>query len=333
MYFRNFALLFGIIFGGASGIFSQTSLPVLKDNSAENERIYRIGEVRGSVKRKAVLLPKPNYPREALEAGADGIVKVEIAIDAEGSVVAAKAVSGNPLLYAVTEETARRTKFRSLENADPNAQETGTLTYSFSIEKVGWTQIGYDLAIIQIDPFLKPLNVPRVAKSFQSDWTNELEMLKKLVEMRRQQIEAQGGTVIQKPVLIKENTQTSNSSSQSIRGEIRLPMIIQPTGEQIALSQNLIASLQSRLAINETDLWKFNLGVSIFKAFGMSRDPDQRGSAAQILRQFAETAPSDFSPESMAALQNLIKILERKRETDEIQNEIPQTLKILFKNQ
>src|SRR5215203_2537110 len=112
-FFILMVLVFAFV---ASGVFAQTgSVPVLKDNSipASGEEIYQIGDVRGTIRRKAVFLPKPPFPREALEAGADGTVKVEVVIDGEGSVVSAKAVSGNPLLYAVSEETARKTNFRS----------------------------------------------------------------------------------------------------------------------------------------------------------------------------------------------------------------------------
>ena len=93
---------------GAGDAFAQNSAPILKDNSFDTTEIYKVGEIRGNIKRKAIFLPKPAFPREALEAGADGIVKVEIVIDTEGNVISATAISGRALLKNTAEETARR---------------------------------------------------------------------------------------------------------------------------------------------------------------------------------------------------------------------------------
>jgi len=333
MNFRICLFILSLFIFGAGNAFSQNSAPVLKDNSVETEEVYKIGDVRGNIKRKAVLLPKPPFPREALEAGADGIVKVEVVIDAEGNVVSAKAVSGHPLLFASAEETARRTKFRGIETADKNVKETGILNYNFAIEKAGWTKIAYDLSVIQKAPTLRFFNVPRIARAFDPNWTGEHEILGKLAEMRRVEVETQN-TVSDKPVFVRKSAPNSGGALQSsIKAEIRLPIPNPPTGERIALSQSLTASLQSRLASNESDLWKFNLGVNLAKTFEVARDPNGSRNAAQILKQFAETAPTDISAESLTALQKLIEILENEaRREAKPSNEIVKSLTIIFRS-
>lgn len=333
MNFNIFAILLLIL--GAVNVFSQNPAPVLTNSTnGDTEEIYKIGDVRGNIKRKAVYLPKPPFPREALEAGADGIVKVEVVIDGEGSVVSAKAVSGHPLLFAAAEETARKTKFRRFETPDPNSRETGILNYNFVIEKAGWLRIGYDLAIIQKAPTLRPFNVPRIAKAFQPEWTGEYETLGKLAEMRRVEMETQNASQTNdRPVFVRKNApQTSGTVQSEIRAEIRLPILNPPTGERIALAQNLTLSLQSRLASSESNLWKFNTGANIFKALEISRNQNENHNAAQILRQTLDTAPSDIPAETRAALEKLIGILERGTRTTDSPSEIGKALSILFRS-
>ena len=62
--------------------------------------------------KNAVFVPKPKYPKVARAAGASGEVTVEIVVNNLGNVVYAKAVSGNPMLWAASEQAALRAKFK-----------------------------------------------------------------------------------------------------------------------------------------------------------------------------------------------------------------------------
>jgi TonB family protein len=333
MNLKVFSFLLLIL--GAGSVFSQNPAPVLKDGTlGAPDETYKVDDVRGNIKRRAIYLPKPPYPREALEAGADGAVKVEVVLDREGKVVSAKAISGHPLLQTAAEETARKTMFRRSEAADPNAAETGVIVYNFAIEKMSWLKIGYDLAVIQKIPTLRPLLVPRIAKAFQPDWTGELEMLGKLAEMRRAEVEAENGSVTDdKPVLIQKPVQTTNSTTQISRKtelRVQIPIPNPPTPERIALAQNLTASLASRLGGDEANLWRFNTGVNLARALGVFRIPNEGRNAAQILRQALETAPGGISVETLTALKNLVEIFEGERRTVETPNEIGRNMGVLF---
>ena len=331
MNFKLWTILFWLCVFSVENAFSQNSAPILLDNTNSEQSAYKAGEVRGNIKRKAVLLPLPPFPREAFEAGADGIVKVEIQIDADGSVVAAKAISGNPLLFAAAEETARRTKFRRVETTEQDFKETGFLNYTFVIEKASWLKIGYDLAIIQKIPTLSYFNVPRTAKAFAPEWTGEIEMLGKLAEMRRVEMQTESTIPIPgKPVLVRVTT--PNTAAQVGRAEIRSPPSEIPSGERIALSQNLTAALQSRLASSNSDLWRFNLGVNLAKSLELFRARNDGSTAAQVLRESAATAPPDFPAESLTALQNLIQIFELGRRKLETPDEIRKAVTIIFKD-
>ncbi len=111
-----------------------------------------------------------------------------------------------------------------------------------------------------------------------------------------------------------------------------MPAAIPPSPERVALAQNLAISLQTRLAGEESNLWKFNAGLSIAKALEISRDPNESRSAAQLIRQSLESAPPDTAPEVLSALRSLIEIFESGRRTLETPNLIAKSLATLFRS-
>jgi TonB family protein len=89
----------------------------------------------GALDGKAVSKPQPPYPALAKAARASGKVTVRVTVDETGSVVAADAVSGHPLLRAAASAAARQAKFSpTLEGGKP-VRVTGTLTYNFVLEQ------------------------------------------------------------------------------------------------------------------------------------------------------------------------------------------------------
>jgi TonB family protein len=74
----------------------------------------------------AVNLPRPIYPPMAKQIGASGEVRVQVAVDANGNVVSARAISGHPLLRAAAENAARQSKMRI-----DAANTTGQIVYNF----------------------------------------------------------------------------------------------------------------------------------------------------------------------------------------------------------
>jgi TonB family protein len=85
----------------------------------------------GVLNGKASDLPIPEYPVIARAAHASGAVNVEIMIDEGGTVVAAHAVSGHPLLQAAAVNAARQATFTPTRlNGEP-VKVTGVLVYNF----------------------------------------------------------------------------------------------------------------------------------------------------------------------------------------------------------
>lgn len=86
----------------------------------------------GVLNGKAKSLPLPPYPAAAKAVGASGAVNVQVAIDEQGNVSSASAVSGHPLLRRTAEEAARGATFApTLLNGVP-VRITGVLVYNFT---------------------------------------------------------------------------------------------------------------------------------------------------------------------------------------------------------
>jgi len=105
MKFQIFCLAF-LVIGGCITVSAQTT-----------------GEVA------VVAAVAPLYPPIAAAAHAIGDVTVGVKIDASGKVTSAHAVTGHPLLQAVSVTAARRWKFVSA--TESNAERTVRLTFTF----------------------------------------------------------------------------------------------------------------------------------------------------------------------------------------------------------
>ena len=85
----------------------------------------------GVINGKAINLVKPPYPAAARAVRAEGAVNVQVLIDENGNVVSATAVSGHPLLRAVSVTAARQTKFTPTLLSKQPVKVTGVIVYQF----------------------------------------------------------------------------------------------------------------------------------------------------------------------------------------------------------
>ncbi|MDQ3820573.1 MAG: energy transducer TonB [Acidobacteriota bacterium] len=106
-------------------------LPIKKETKpAEPPRIVSKGVINGS----AVYLPKPVYSTIARAAHASGQVTVQVLIDENGRVVSAKAVGGNPLLFADSVQAAYRARFTPTMLSEQPVKVSGIITYNFMMQ-------------------------------------------------------------------------------------------------------------------------------------------------------------------------------------------------------
>jgi len=85
----------------------------------------------GVLNGKATAMPIPEYPVIARAAHASGSVTVEIMIDENGTVVAAHAVDGHPLLQAAAVNAARQASFTPTRLSGEPVKVNGVLVYNF----------------------------------------------------------------------------------------------------------------------------------------------------------------------------------------------------------
>ncbi len=92
--------------------------------------ILRISEE--VLRKAAIVLPEPQYPEDAELARASGPVQVEMIIDQNGVVTAARATSGNPMLFDAATSAARQARFLMSAFSDRPTSAYSVLTYNFA---------------------------------------------------------------------------------------------------------------------------------------------------------------------------------------------------------
>ncbi|MGH9945696.1 MAG: energy transducer TonB [Pyrinomonadaceae bacterium] len=307
-------LFFGVvltIFVGSVGVSGQVAFPrrapVLKTGVetyvADN---FVVGDVKASVQSKAVYIAKPEYPNEARWAGAEGEVRVQIAIDSDGNVSKTEVLSGDPLLIAASTDAARRTKFRIARDASGQAVEDGgILVYTFEIKKANWSAVAYGLSGLDRLP-IWTFSIPTAMKALEPDWTRERNLLAKLDEIRRAASPPQRPAVVTRSAQTTTTTRLPNgtiSRSSNISGQLVVPQ--EPTAEQKSLALDLQTALGIRLSNDELSQWQFNLGLGLRETAEQIRNPNVSSTAAPIIQKFIDTAPVSASPQVLTALSDL----------------------------
>jgi TonB family protein len=87
----------------------------------------------GDLNKRAERLITPSYPENAKKMFMQGKVRVEITIDENGNVIAAKANSGKQLLRVSAESAALRSKFEPVMLDDQAVKAMGFIVYNFTL--------------------------------------------------------------------------------------------------------------------------------------------------------------------------------------------------------
>ena len=92
---------------------------------------FVIGDKYTFMNFEVISAAKPYHTRAAKAGGASGLVQVEILIDTNGSVLTARARTGNKLLHPEAERAALESKFNRPEVYGKPARAIGFLVYRF----------------------------------------------------------------------------------------------------------------------------------------------------------------------------------------------------------
>ncbi|HEX8289526.1 MAG TPA: energy transducer TonB [Pyrinomonadaceae bacterium] len=289
----------------------------------------------GVLNGKAKNLVKPAYPAAARAVNAEGAVSIQVVIDEEGNVSSATAVSGHPLLRQAAEGAALESKFSPTMLSGQPVKVTGTVVYNFVADKSSnWFKSGYDLASLERVPTLTFFNTGAIAKNIKSDWTAETEQLNRLEAMKKAEITSLNETIITNERKVSE-TAEKNASGTVVRKVITEQSVKSPNppnAEQVAIAQNLISSLQGRLANDEKANWQFVLGVTLSRAMANVRNQSELQSSISALRQQIASAPAGIAPDYTETVQKIIELLEVPNPTAEQRSQIGQLMPRLFRD-
>lgn len=332
-YFLAVVLFIGSVFSSAT--VAQTGVatgkPIIKHAPGRSfprsdSKDFTVGEVRGTVRNKALFLPKPGYPDDARRLGIAGVVRVQVKINEQGSVVDASMLSGDPILKATAEDAALKSKFRPLLDDSGRAVfSEGVLSYPFEIRRVGWSRIAADLVTLA-GPSASVVPLPVLIKSIDPAWTDELATLKRLGEI--------AGTGSPRFVPMRTMVTTgkgqqsqSNTRSSSMTGTFSLP--ISPL-EQGALVDEMIGSIRRRLVDDQLSLWQFEVGLDAMRAFYLStmiqtprnNNPNRFIEASMIISNRLSNMPGGAPDNVVTALRTLEKNLAIEKRTKAEDDEI-----------
>jgi TonB family protein len=102
-------------------------------NASKAEVKIPVIRITEEVLRKAAIeIPEPQYPADAELARAAGPVRVEVIIDPRGVVTAARATSGNPMLFDAATSAASKARFFMSAFSNQPTGAYGVLTYNFA---------------------------------------------------------------------------------------------------------------------------------------------------------------------------------------------------------
>lgn len=90
------------------------------------------------------------YPAIARQANAHGEVTIDVQVDAAGNVLAAKLISGHPLLQKVSEEAAKQWKFSPSEGS--TKERAVRLTFGFQTVDASRNP-KYEFTIVFLPPY------------------------------------------------------------------------------------------------------------------------------------------------------------------------------------
>ena len=135
------SLIFGAGPSGSSGTNPVTvqneppPAPPVRQNTEQSAQTKPSAPISfGVLNRRAKSLPKPFYPEQAMSAGIQGLVQVQVVVDESGRVVSANATNGDPQLQKSAIEAAYKARFAPTILSGQAVRIQGVLNYNFTIQ-------------------------------------------------------------------------------------------------------------------------------------------------------------------------------------------------------
>lgn len=230
---------------------------------------YSVGEVKGNIApAKAILLPRPSFTEFAQDMGADGKVRVNIVIAADGTVSAAEPVSGDAALFETAKRAALDSRFLPLPTETP-----GYLIYEFQVRKANWFVVGFDLSsVVLMHPGIIRVTIPQ-------EWTEEREVARQLCGLYRTRVK-------QRMLPVLRDFQ-ERSDGNGTKNEVRATITLLPVDTEYArLAGELHSMVKQRLAPDASGLRLFEFGTAMQEVAKSMRDPSKMPYAYGLIEPF-----------------------------------------------
>ncbi|MBS1794793.1 MAG: energy transducer TonB [Acidobacteria bacterium] len=229
----------------------------------------------GLVNDRATMLVEPAYPPAARAVRATGAVSVQVLIDENGDVVMATAVSGHPLLRAAAVQAARKTKFTPTVADGEPVRVSGMLVFIF-----------LDAGIVQS------------IGAALGDAETEIESVDKLSNAA-DDLKNAFPELSQTIRTIVENYERNQESARFQSGAIG----------------DVIARLQTLIAVNPKNLWHFEFGLTIGRIKANAFDDNALRANLPKLRELmirlSETDRRNLPDEELKALEELSALADK----------------------
>src|SRR5215813_4703904 len=118
----------------AIGCFLSLATGTLINVHAQTDQVPTVRKSGGVPAESATKRVEPTYPPLAKAARVSGAVVVEVTVDTDGKVIAARAVSGHPLLKDAAVAAARQWVFTPTSLSGQAVRVIGTITFNFQVE-------------------------------------------------------------------------------------------------------------------------------------------------------------------------------------------------------
>ncbi len=265
----------------------------------------------GVLNGKATYLAKPTYPRAAFDARVGGATVVQVEIDEDGNVTAAKGVSGNPLLIKESEQAALQSKFSPTTLDGKRVRVIGLIVYNFVLP-MPYFQIGYELALAQKSPVPAAIPLSSISGTLPAAWAEERAELTKLRNYGAEKPVAE-----KKEEPKKEETKPTSENNEGkfysqgkalrsspLKSEASSPSnaasdftVDNQRAEAVEILIGVQTKLENRLSPNPQKLWYFRVGKVLGSLTAeVDNDAARRDNLAELEQLLGKT-PFGVRPE------------------------------------
>lgn len=261
----------------------------------------------GVVNGRSTNLVRPPYPAAARAVKVSGSVNVSVTISEDGKVISAQAISGHPLLRAVSVQAARESTFAQTFLDGKPVKVIGIIVYNF-VGPMSMTEMGFELA--RAERSEKDRNYVKyasIASNLPDEMTDERKDLSRLA-----------GRFFPKPVEPAKSPEQTEPVGDSLKApamysvrrtdaeSATLAKTETPMGDPAQFIENLRLRILEKLGAESANGWQFDLGAKLQRLDSELSDAARTIANLDDLKAHAESAPETISPDLIGRINDIV---------------------------